>query len=85
MDITILTTGENHKEFRIQVQTSEGAKHHLTIKKPHPDNLTAAQFQTWLMEQIGKELSALSKQALISDTVLTSLVGQTVPITLPSS
>lgn len=85
MDVTILTTGENHKEFRVQIQTSTGVKHHLKISKPHPANLTAAQFQAWFLDQIGIQLAALSTQASVTDTTLNTLVGQTVSVTLPTA
>ena len=85
MDITILTTGENHKEYRVQIQTSTGHKHHLKINKPHPTNLTSAEFQAWLLDQIGNQLAALSTATVDTDTVLNTLVGQTVSVTLPTS
>ena len=85
MDIIILTTGENHKEFRVQIQTSTGVKHHLKISKPCPANLTAAQFQTWFVDQIGFQLAALSAQSSVTDTVLNTLVGQTVSVSLPTA
>ena len=88
MDIEILTTGENEKEYRLQVKTPTGIVH-LKIRKDHGKDhgqlTTASSFSSWLIKRIGEELAKAQNTPPVTPGVLAGLVGQTVSVTIPSS
>ena len=84
MDIEILTTGENEKEYRLQVKTPTGIVH-LKIRKDHGQLATASAFTSWLLKRIGEELAKAQNTPPVAPGVLEGLVGQTIAITIPAS
>ena len=84
MNIKILTTGENQKEYRLQVKTPSGILH-LKIRRDHPVFSTAAEYETWLLGKIGEEIAKAENAPQVSKSVLAGLVGQTVTVTIPAS
>ena len=83
MDIEILTTGENEKEYRLQVKTPTGIVH-VKIRKDHGQLATASLFESWLLKRIGEELAKAQNTPPVAPGVLAGLVGQTVSVTTPA-
>lgn len=72
----ILNCGENHREYRVQVDTGTACIL-LRIRKTHPARMTDAQFRVWLLQQIADALVHYTAPYQAAP-VLASLVGQTV-------